>query len=255
MAANTGTIPYTIRGSGEKALVYLHGFFDEGKIWDPVIERVAVPGYASVTLDLPGMGALSDWEGDFSLRSIADEVSKVVRELSKPVVVIGQSMGTQIAELVAWDLPEQVIGICMVTPIPLAGLPVPPEVREIMLSQGGNEMVLRQGRIQMIPGATDEALDDMVETAMKVKPSSAKAIFEAWSSGDPAGKSEQAPEVPALMIVGSVDPFAPPDLVNGYIAPRYKKVTVEVLDGICHWAHVQSPEKVADLISRFVAAL
>lgn len=250
MSANQNGFPYTLQGDGDKVMVFLHGFYDSKEVWDPVLRNLTVTGYVKVMLDLPGMGDLNDWDGLFELRMQAGEVTKILKALNKPAILIGQSFGTQVAELVAEEVPELVKGLVLVTPIPLAGLPVPEEVGEALIGIAGNEEVIRQWRGQFT-GISDERLEELVKIALKVKPESAKAIFNMWRNGDPAGTSEKGPSVPTLFIVGELDDFASPNTVKSYIAPRFSNSTVEVFNEVGHWAHVERPVEVADFIDQF----
>ena len=57
----------------------------------------------------------------------ATEVGAVLKQIGKRAVIIGQSMGAQIAELVAAANPDLVSGLVLVTPVPLGGVNAPVE--------------------------------------------------------------------------------------------------------------------------------
>ncbi len=248
-------IPYEVKGTGSKAIVFIHGFLDSGKVWDPIIEKIQVSDYCTVTLDLPGMGALSQWEGPFDLRTSAREVMRVIQEIGKPAILVGQSMGTQISEIIATEMPEMIKALVLVTPIPLAGLPVPEEFITAVVSQTGNEEALRAGRKFNIPSLSDERIEELAKISMPIKPETARALIEAWSTGDEAGRVEHVLTLPVKLIAGELDGFGTPDLVREKILPRFANGSLEVLKGVRHWAHVEQVDKVAAIISEFISKL
>ena len=52
----------------------------------------------------------------------------ILEGIDGPVIVVGQSLGTQVAELVAAQHSDQVRGLVLLTPVPLGGTQLPDEV-------------------------------------------------------------------------------------------------------------------------------
>src|SRR5258708_13189497 len=98
--------PFQASEDGSHALVFVHGFLDAGAIWNSVIANMTAADLQKVTLDLPGMGRLNADDGEISLERYASEVGAVLKELGKPTVIVGQSMGDQISELAAASHPD-----------------------------------------------------------------------------------------------------------------------------------------------------
>ena len=83
-----------------------------------------------MSYDLPGFGARSTTVADpkqLSLQSLAAEAGEILNEIDTPVIVVGQSMGSQIAEIVAAKHPDRVDGLVLFTPVPLGGTRLPAE--------------------------------------------------------------------------------------------------------------------------------
>src|SRR5688572_11633811 len=115
----------TTTGSGDVAVLFIHGFLDDQSVWDDVVSELATADAQLLRLDLAGMGDRSADEGPYSLQRYADDVARVVAGLDKPVVLVAQSMGTLVAELVGVRHPDKVLGAVFVTPVPLAGTHLP----------------------------------------------------------------------------------------------------------------------------------
>jgi Predicted hydrolases or acyltransferases (alpha/beta hydrolase superfamily) len=235
--------------------VFIHGILESGGLWNQVVSALDSRDVAVVTLDLPGMGELGHLDAPDNLRALADAVTGVVDELSMPVLMIGQSMGAQVAELAALARPDQVFGLVLVTPIPLAGLPVPPETAGVFLSLGGNENAQRQMRAQFSPNLAPDILEEMIRVGMRASPESAKALFTAWSTGDPVGREPGTDRFPVLVIGGENDTFASPGVVASSVISRFPHVTSLFLEETGHWPHIEQPERIAREIDTFLQSL
>src|SRR5438445_4927146 len=80
-------------------VVFVHGFLDEGSLWQSVAGALADECVTSVAPNLPGMGGRAADRGPFTLNRLAADVASVVEGFGQPVVLVGHSMGAQIAEL------------------------------------------------------------------------------------------------------------------------------------------------------------
>lgn len=248
-------LPYKTQRSGDKAIIFIHGFLDAGQIWTPVIENVTCPGYEIVTLDLPGMGALSDWNGPLDLHTLADAVLTVVDAVNKPFVLVGHSMGCQIAELVAAARPQLAEGLVLLSPIPLAGLPCDQGVIDMMHVIGQNRELQLPVRHQFCPEMTDEQIEEHMKFGMLPTRENAATLFDAWSQGLPEGKEPSAFTGKVRVITGTNDPFAAPPIVEAGIAPRFRQFSMRVIDGASHWSQFTLGDVLGTDISEFVSNL
>jgi alpha-beta hydrolase superfamily lysophospholipase len=94
------------------AVVFVHGFLDDAQVWEDTIAALRTPGIEAVQLDLAGSGVRVDTSGPFTYARFAADVGTVVDRLAKPFVIVGQSMGAPVAELVAAARPSGRWGWC-----------------------------------------------------------------------------------------------------------------------------------------------
>jgi pimeloyl-ACP methyl ester carboxylesterase len=102
-------------GSGEPAFVLIHGFGDGTFVWDEFAPRLAAFG-RTIAIDLRGHGD-SDWDPDARYDSGAHlaDVNFAVGALGlKKLVVIGHSLGAEIAIRLTAQHPELVVGLIIV---------------------------------------------------------------------------------------------------------------------------------------------
>jgi len=111
-----GRIRYQSSGTGDEALVFLHGFNSQLSIWNGVWPLLAGCG-RSVRLDLAGYGG-SDWpSASYSLPWQAARVIELVDALGLArVTLVGVSMGGSLAAWIAAHHPDRVKGLLLLAP-------------------------------------------------------------------------------------------------------------------------------------------
>ena len=247
--------PYEVQRTGEKAIIFIHGFLDAGAIWKSTLENITCPGYELVTLDLPGMGQLSDYEGPLDLYTLRDAVLQVIDAVNKPCVLVGHSMGCQIAELAAVARPTLVEGMVFLSPVALGGTPCDQGTIDMMHVLGQNRDLQFGVRKQLCPEMTDEQVLAHMEIGLLPTVENTGKLFDTWSAGLPEGKEPSAYRGKLRIITGTGDPFANPAVVEAAVSPRFAEPTLRVLDGASHWAQFTQGKTIGEDISAFVEAL
>jgi pimeloyl-ACP methyl ester carboxylesterase len=106
------------------ALVFIHGLGDEADTWRHILPLLGEQGYRCIAPDLPGFGR-SVWRGKITVKGHAEAVIRLMAECGlgaqQPVVLIGSSMGSGIAESTAFMVPEMIRALILLDgcfPIP-----------------------------------------------------------------------------------------------------------------------------------------
>lgn len=106
-------IHYTSYGSGEKALVFIHGWTCNSSLWrmqGPLFEQ-----HRSLLIDLPGHGRSSAPDEDYNHEVMARSIHAVVEtEHLQQIVLIGHSMGGVVSTMYCRLFPDKVKGIIYV---------------------------------------------------------------------------------------------------------------------------------------------
>ncbi|QJW56463.1 2-hydroxy-6-oxononadienedioate/2-hydroxy-6-oxononatrienedioate hydrolase [Serratia plymuthica] len=247
-------LPYTVIGEGRPAVLLVHGFLDGASIWFDVATRLNEAGIAVAAVDLPGMGG-SDAEPDqISLDAYAQAVASVVDALAGEIVLVGQSMGAQVAELVAQHRPDAIKGLVLLTPVPLAGVGASDDAVAPFRSAGGQADVLRGQRQALSHQLSDDALESLAKLGLQVRPDVVARLVDVWNSGHAAGRSPSTFAGPVLVIRGASDPFVTNDMATA-IADRFQHSKLETVADAGHWAHVERPAEVAAQVRGVVEAL
>ena len=231
--------------------VFVHGFLDDAAVWEPVLRHRSRPT-PTVSAELAGMAGRPDDEGPYTLARHTSDVVELIDGIAGPVVLVGQSLGAQVAELAAARRPDRVVGLALVAPVPLAGAGLPAEAIAPFKSLGGDGEAQRAVRLQLAVGFPAEELERLTSAGKSITPEAVSATVDAWNDGDPAGTSPSSITAPVLVLRGQGDPFITPAVLEAGVLPRFADVTTADVEDAGHWPHIERPDAVATLIDTLV---
>jgi len=237
-------------------LLFIHGFLDDATVWDDVI--ASLPDKVDVIqYDLPGSGTRNQAVADpdsITLESLAAEAGDIVAGLGPPVIVVGHSMGSQVAELVAANHADRVQGLVLVTAVPLGGTQLAAEELAPFRALGGDTDAQRTLRSQVSPNLVANQLDRLVRIGGAVRPDVAARYADMWNEGATNAPAASAFTGPILIIRGGADSFVTEQLLAA-TTPRFAQPNVKVIDNGGHWLHVEYPETLATMVLEFTEAI
>ncbi|MCB9594274.1 MAG: alpha/beta hydrolase [Sandaracinaceae bacterium] len=244
---------YRTFGDRGRSLVLVHGWMTSGAVFDDLVAALEGARLRIVVPDLVGSGASSRPETGHELLRFAADVLAVIEHagLERPVV-LGHSMGGQIAQLVAAAMTD-LAGLVLVNPVPLGGLTLPDDARGLFSSAAGDAgklgTILDLATVALAPA--DKAR--LVEVAMSVSEASIVESLEAWTTG---GLVDRLDEVRApTLVVATDDPFLPRELLQAEVADRIAGARLAHLPGAGHYPSVEKPAELAALIRGFLDAI
>ena len=237
-------------------VLFIHGFLDDATVWDGVIASLA-DEVKTVRYDLPGFGARSGSVADprdLTLESLAAEAGDILTGIDTPVIVVGQSLGSQVAELVAADHAQQVDGLVLLTPVPLGGTRLPDEAVAPFRALGGDLQAQRVARTELSPALDERQLDRLSQIGESALPDVVARYVDVWNGGAKDAPATSGYTGPVLLIRGGADPFVTGDLFRT-VSPRFPQARVEVIDRGGHWLHVEYSKEVATMILELSEAI
>ncbi len=117
-------IEYHVYGSGEPAIVLVHGWAADANYWQAQVPVLAAH-YTVVALNLAGHGASGSNRSDWSIANYAGDVVAVAHEIpNQQLILVGHSMGAAVALAAAPLLGTRVIGVVTVEALRSVGQPV-----------------------------------------------------------------------------------------------------------------------------------
>ncbi len=103
-------------GRGDTTLLMLHGYGESLLAWRLLFDRFT-RHYRVIALDLPGFGLSDKPDGAYDYPAYARWLGDfLTRQTRGPVVVVGHSMGGQIAAGLALDHPDRVVAAVLIDP-------------------------------------------------------------------------------------------------------------------------------------------
>lgn len=122
-------VQYHVYGSGEPALVFIHGWSCDSNYW-----RAQVPAfkekYTVLTVDLAGHGGTDANRSDWGMEKFGQDVATAVATIpNQQIVLVGHSMGGPVAIEAARLIGKRVVGIVGVDTFKTIGAPLPSQAQ------------------------------------------------------------------------------------------------------------------------------
>jgi pimeloyl-ACP methyl ester carboxylesterase len=103
-------------GHGDTTVVFLHGYGESLLAWRLLLDRFR-QHYQLLAIDLPGFGLSDRPAGGYDFASYTEWLGALIREQTHgPVVVVGHSMGGQLAAAMALEHPDRVVAAVLIAP-------------------------------------------------------------------------------------------------------------------------------------------
>jgi pimeloyl-ACP methyl ester carboxylesterase len=123
-----------VRGKGDTALVFLHGWGGDREYWKNQLADFA-GDYRIVALDQAGHGESRTDRKDSTVSALAGDVETIVKDLGlKRVILVGHSMGGPVALAAAKRLPGTVVAVIGVDTLHNAESKIPAELADKLLA-------------------------------------------------------------------------------------------------------------------------
>lgn len=237
-------ISYRDVGEGQP-VVLVHGWMVGGSVFDPLIDALTGAGMRLIIPDQRGVGDSAKPVMDYELRQYARDLITLVDTLDlKRFRLVGHSMGGQIAQLAAADLGERVQTMALLCPVPASGVPLPDELRKLFRTCA-NKVDAQTQILQMATKQLDEpGLEALLASAATVFANCVAFAFDAWTKG---GFEDRLADIEAAKtwVIGTDDPFLPPELLQPAVVERIANAEFVHLAGPGHYPQFEATEATA----------
>ncbi len=240
-------------GSGEPAIVLIHGWSCDSGYWDSQLDDLAAK-YTVVTLDLAGHGK-SDAKKrkDWSMANFGADVAAVVNAVGTPrVVLVGHSMGGPVALEAARQLPGKVIGIVGVDTLRDIAHPFPKETTKPVL-KGMREDFTKAAKDLVDKNFFTDKTDPIIRKWIVKDMSSAppKVAIPALESLVAMDYGPLLNELDLPIVVINADQPPTDEAATRRIEPRFRVVTVA---GAGHFLMIEKPSQFNAMLERILDA-
>ena len=242
---------YSNNGKREQVPVILvHGAGGTHLHWPTQIRRL--PGYNVYALDLPGHGN-SEGRGNQTIESYCVSILRWMDDI--PIfraVIVGHSMGGAIAQKLAQQYPERIVGLVLVGSG--ARLRVDPSILEYTSSQATFPIAVQLIMEKAFSPNTNPKLIELAANNMeKIRPSVLHSDFTACNDFDMMDSVKKI-RYPTLVICGQDDQLTPVRY-SQYLASQIPKAELRIIPDAAHMVMLEQPQIVADELSSFLKTL
>jgi pimeloyl-ACP methyl ester carboxylesterase len=251
LASDQTQLAYRLVGSGKTRVVLVHGWMVSGAVFDEFAS--ALTDCTLLIPDLRGTGSSSS-AATYSIEQYASDVMGAVDDAGfDDFVLLGHSMGGQIAQWVAATWPTRVSGLMLLNSVPAGGIPLPDEAVQLFRHSAGSRE--SQGTILQMAckQLSDESKDKLLDDAGTIGEDCIQGAFDAWTAGGFADKLG-AITAPTL-VVATDDPFLPPDFLTQAVVEPIPNARLTYLAGPGHYPQVERTSDTAALFHSFLAGL
>jgi sigma-B regulation protein RsbQ len=256
----------TVSGTGERTLVFVHGFGCDQSMW-----RLVAPAfedrYRVVRLDLVGAGhsdlAAYDPARYSSLEAHADDLLAVLRALDlPPVALIGHSVSAVIGMLAAIREPARFAGLVMLGPSPhYLNAPGYPggferaDIEELLEAMDTNYLGWAGGFAPVVMGAPGQPdlSAELAASFCRTTPAIARHFARVIFLGDNRADLPRL-RTPTLVVQSAHDAIAPL-AVGHYVQQQLADSRLVVIPTTGHCVHLSAPRETIAAIAPFLDAL
>src|SRR4051794_7225197 len=263
-------VSYRTAGSGP-LLLLIHGITSSSRTWERVLPALAAE-HTVIAPDLLGHGESAKPRGDYSLGAYASGVRDLLVALGhRRATVIGHSLGGGVALQLAYQFPERVERLALVSSgglgrevglmLRLATLPGSEYVLPLLCAPAVRDAAQSAARVLgsfgLRPGADLQGIAEGFASlgavdARRAFLHTARSIIDV--SGQRVSASDRlylAADMPTLIVWGERDPMIPVD--HGRAAhAAIPGSRLEVFEGAGHFPHREAPARFVAVIEDFV---
>lgn len=267
---------------GAPPVILLHGFPQTSRCWRHQLPALAEAGFHAVAPDLRGYGA-SDRPAAveaYAAPRLVGDVAGLIRALGhESAHVVGHDWGGGLAWGLAGNMPGAVRSLTILN-APVG--PVSARLRREDAAQRAKSWYMLLFQFAGVaeawlsaddfanlrefvfdtagPGTFPEEEREEVLAALRPDGALTAALNYYRANMPPASWLREPPEpppvpVPTLIIWGEDDAYMDPRLLEMSAATVTGPLTVERLPGVGHWVPEEAPERVNELLVRFLSAL
>jgi pimeloyl-ACP methyl ester carboxylesterase len=240
-----------VAGDGDLPVLFVHGWMVSGAVWDRVLPTLDLRGRRLIVPDQRGAGESDKPQGPYSLSQYADDLLATLDALSvERAVVVGHSMGGQLALYLAAHAPSRVRSVLGLCPVPPSGMALPPDAAGLFRTsandRGKQGIILGLACKSLVPEEKERLLDD----AGRVSAACVEGAYDAWTGG---GFADRLADVRAsVLVLATDDPFLPPAFLSDTIVSRVADARMAVLPGAGHYPQCERPAETAAIIEAFL---
>jgi pimeloyl-ACP methyl ester carboxylesterase len=245
-----------VRGQGDTALVFLHGWCGDREYWKNQADAFAAD-YRIVTLDQAGHGESGKDRKEWTAASLAADVEAVVKALGlKRVILVGHSMGGPVSLMAAKRMPGTIVAVIGADTLQNAEFEFPEDVRKQFMEAFEKDFkgTMRAGLNGMLNEKSDAELKKWILTRAEAQDQKMATGLMRDMSGLDQKKLLKEAKVPVRCINSAGGyMFFTPTAVD--INKKYADYNAVTIADVGHYPMLEKPaefnQKLKDVLKEF----
>jgi len=253
LADDKVSLSYRTVGRGPHTIFLIHGWLLSGAWMEELTRQLDTQTLRVIVPDLRGSGASGKPETGYCIEQFAHDILTIAEaEQVASFVVVGHSMGAQVAQWLAATYPQRILGCCLICPVPASGVTLPEDLANTFRNAHSSEVQrsIFESSTNKLPAETISA---MIRDASQTIPAAVREGFDAWSRG--AGAENLKNICAPTLVISTDDGTLPRDFLLSAVVGKIKNARLAYLPGPGHFAHIERPRETAALIEAFLAGL
>lgn len=247
-----------VRGKGDTALVFLHGWCGDREYWKHQVD-VFAPDYRVVAVDQAGHGESGKDRKHWSASGLAGDVEALVKQLGlKRTILVGHSMGGPVSLLAAKRMPGKVVAVIGVDTLQNAEFKWPEEASKKFLEDFAADFkgTMRALLPGMLHEKTDAALKEWLVTRAEAQdPKMANGLMRDMAGLDAKKMLKEANAPVRCINSGGGFKFFTPTAIA--VNKKYADYNAVIIDDVGHYPMLEKPrefnEKLREVLKEFAA--
>ncbi|HEX8323678.1 MAG TPA: alpha/beta fold hydrolase [Tepidisphaeraceae bacterium] len=247
---NGRSLSYSDTGQGS-AVVLIHGFPLDGRVWSAVADRLGMRARVIVP-DLRGFGRHPPEEA-FTMDDLADDMAKLMETLGvAPCAVAGLSMGGYVAQALAKKYRGIATRLILVDTKAEGDSPEAKANRDVMadlaLSEGSRAVAEQMLPKMTAPDAAAGVVAELQSIMESQSPQTLAAACRAMRDRDDFQSVLPTLDVPIDFIFGRDDVISPAAAIESIVNGSPQN-SLTLIDNAGHMSPIEQPQSVADAIA------
>lgn len=253
--ANGFSVAYQRAGHGP-ALVLLHGFTHDSRVWSPQLESLSAR-FTVVAWDAPGAGQSPDPPDTFSIGDWADCLASFLDAVDiQRAHIVGLSWGGLLAQVFYQHYPERVLSLVLADTY--AGwkgslpMPIPEERLAACLRDASlppNEFVPKYLPGMFSESPKQEVREELARIMSEFHPNGFQTMATALAQADTRDLLPNI-RVPTLLVWGDADKRSPMSVAYQF-RDAIPGVKLEVISGVGHVSNLEAPTQFNTIVRDF----
>ncbi len=251
------TLSYFITGKGDTAIVLIHGFGEDSRIWKHQIDFLANDFRLCIT-DLPGTGESVMNNSEVSMESMATSIKQMLdKEQIRQCIMLGHSMGGYVTLAFAENYPERLLGFGLIHSTAYADSDEKKEARQKSIGfirQHGAAEFMKTTIPNLFSKRFNEeqktVVDELIQQGNQFTAEALIAYYTAMINRPNRSHILQKATVPVLFFIGEEDKAVnPADAVEQSALPAM--CMVKLIPGIAHMGMLEATDELNRTIGEF----